>query len=107
MAAKRHTRTRTPHTDKKNIDGNGTIAITHPFHPDKDKEYEYLGLVNGRARCVDENGRTRLFPINHTSLQISVIGKGLADGSFIASVEELLALKGLVDQLQGDRQVLS
>jgi len=89
----------THHTNIKNNDGIERIVITHPFHPDNGKEFKYLGQANERVRCLDKQGNIRLFPINSTNLHIPAIGKRAAEGSFFMPVDDLLALKELVDQL--------
>jgi len=48
---------------------------------------------------LDKQGNIRLFPINSTNLHIPAIGKRAAEGSFFMPVDDLLALKELVDQL--------
>jgi len=89
-------RTATLHTDAKLINGHTTITITHPFHPDKGKVYEYLGENAGRVRCLDEQGKTRIFPKKVTNLHVSGLSQG---GSCVMSVDDLLALKDLMDTL--------
>ena len=96
---------RTLQTDKNIADGIATITITHPFHPDCGKEYEYLGQAHGSARCIDDEGKLRLFPLKNTSLHITAIGELSAGGSFIAPVDDLLALKKLLEHLPGCRDV--
>jgi len=63
--------------------------------------FEYLGTTNEHVRYIDDEGNVRLIQINNTSLYIPAIGELSINGSFIASIDELLALKGLVDKLQG------
>jgi hypothetical protein len=46
-----------------------------------------------------------LFPLKNTSLYISAIGELAADGSFITPIDDLLALRELVDQLSGSHDV--
>ena len=89
----------TLHTDNNLSNGVATIIITHPFHPDKGKEFEFLGQTTEYVRCLDEKGNIRLFPIKNTNLHISAIGDRSAEGNFIAPVDDLLELKELVDSL--------
>lgn len=92
---------RTHHTDKKFTDGITTVTITHPFHPDTGKEFECLGHTPEHARCLDDKGSLRLFPIKSTSLYVPAIGEAFAEGGFVVSVDDLLALKAVLDWLQG------
>jgi hypothetical protein len=89
----------TLHTSKKLSDGIATIVITHPFHPDRGNSFECLGQTKKHVKCLDERGNIRLFPINITNLYIATISERSADGSYIASVDDLLALKELIDSL--------
>jgi len=95
----------TLHTTKEFFNGVATITITHPFHPDKGKSFECLRQMKEHVRCLDDKGNIRLFPINITSKYIATIGEHSADGSFIASVEDLLALKELIDSLSHTQPV--
>ena len=95
----------TLYTDNNNTNGIATTTITHPFHPDYGKEFKYLGQTNGIARCLDDEGKLRLFPVKNTSLHISAIGELSASGSFITPVEDLLALKELMSHMLNCREV--
>ena len=89
-----------PHTDNNLSNSITTIIITHPFHPDKGKEYEYLGQTTEHVRCMDNKGNIRLFPIKNTNLYITAIDKCSYDENFVAPIDDLLALKELTDRLQ-------
>ena len=89
------------HNAKKLPKGVKTITITHPYHPDKEKIYEYLGRVKYEyaecVKCLNEHGEINVFPITYTNLHTydeSVIGNGCA-----MTVENLLSLKKLVDSV--------
>ena len=103
--ARSHTPKTTLHTNNNHEDSISTITITHPFHPEKGKEFEYLGQTAEQVRCLDEKGSIRLIPIKTTSLHIPAIGYSSAEGGIIAPLEELLALKELVDSLRDSREV--
>ena len=88
------------YTDKKSTDGITTITITHPFHPDKGRAFEYLGQKNDQVRYMDANGKVRLLPVNCTDMHIAAVGEHSAEGGFVVSVDDLMALKELIDDLQ-------
>ena len=90
------------HNKKKILEGVKTITVTHPYHPDKDKIYEYVGRVKYEyaecVKCVDEHGKIKVFPVTYTNLHTydeSVIGNGCE-----MTVENLFSLKELVDIIQ-------
>jgi len=89
------------HNKKKIPKGDKKITITHPFHPEKDKVYEYVGHIKYEyaecVKCVDEHGEINVFPITYTNLHTydeSVIGNGCA-----MTIEHLLTLKELLDNI--------
>jgi len=84
------------HTDTKEASGHTAITITHPFHPENGKECEYLGGKTDSVRCLDKQGRIRIFPAKITNLHESERSYG---GRCVASIEELLSLKEVVDAL--------
>jgi len=95
------------HSKRKLLKGVKTISITHPYHPDKGKKYEYLGRVKYEyaecVKCVDEHGEIKVFPITYTDLHAydeSVIGNGC-----VMTVENLLALKKLTDSISRPHDV--
>ena len=82
------------HNSKKLPKGVKTITITHPYHPEKDKVYEYIGHMKYEyaecVKCVDEHGEINVFPITYTDLHTydeSVIGKEVQE-----TVEKALEL---------------
>ncbi|GHU80220.1 hypothetical protein FACS1894191_4950 [Clostridia bacterium] len=89
------------HTDKETSDDVQTLVITHPFHPEKGKSFEYLGQIDfekgSYVKCLDEQGNIRKFPRSITNLHTS----NANDYSIccVASVEDLLLLKELVDAI--------
>ena len=87
------------HNDKNIGNSIAVVTITHPFHPDCGKTFEYLGEANEKVRCLDENGSIRLIPIKQTDQHIDAIGGLTTGGGLVASVDELLAVKRLVDGL--------
>ena len=93
------------HNDKTTNDGIAYITINHPFHPDNGKRFEYLSEANDKVRCLDEGGALRLLPIRYTDLHIDAVGEFFADGRFVVPVDDLLAVKKLVDGLPACRDV--
>ena len=89
----------TLNTGKEITDSVAKITITHPFHPDKGKTFEYLGQRNERVRYLDNQGNIRQIPINNTSLYIAAVDAHSVEGNFVAPVYDLLALKELIDML--------
>jgi hypothetical protein len=93
------------HTDKKYANGITTITITHPFHPDKGKEFEYLKHTDKYIRCLDEQGKIRQFQLNYTNMYIPASGESSALSSFVVPIDELLVLKELIDSLLNTNSV--
>ena len=87
------------------MDGVTTITITHPFHPFKGKEYEYLGQANGYVRCLDEQGKIRLFPVRYTNLYTSIVDKRSSEDDCILSFDDFLMLKELLDAILSKQNV--
>jgi len=54
---------------------------------------------------LDREGKVRLFPLKNTSLHISALGELSSGGSFIAPIDDLLALKELISHLMECREV--
>jgi hypothetical protein len=78
-------------------------VVTHPFHPENGEEFDYVGQTTkrgvGYVRCMDSTGELREFPVGSTNLNISP-ARGNSDGSgFVASIDDLLVLKSLVDAI--------
>ena len=54
-------------------------------------------------RCLDDDGKLRIFPVNITNLYITDIKNSLGGGGCEASVDDLISLKELVDALKMSR----
>ena len=67
--------------------------------------FEYLGQTADHARCLDEHGKIRLYPIKFTSLSIPTTSEHLSASACIVSVDDILSIIDLVDALQSSRQV--
>ena len=55
-------------------------------------------------RCLDEKGSIRLIPTKNTSLYVNAIGNLAAGGGFVATVDNLLAIKELLDHIDSTQQ---
>lgn len=82
------------------------VTITHPFHPDRGKSYDYLCRINHRygehIECSDESGKIRTLPISITDLYMPDINE---NSNNIISVDDLLKLKEIVDSILNTRQM--
>jgi hypothetical protein len=91
------------HNDNTTNDDGSTIIIVHPFHPENGKKYELIERTKSRhgdrVRCLDERGIVRIFPLNITNLYTPPDIKRLEDGVCMASADDLMSLKALVDAL--------
>ena len=108
-SAQKESRKTTLHTATNLSDGGITLTISHPFHPEKDKTFGYLGLIKTKngdyVSCFDEQGNLRKFPISVTSLHINDVREGINGAGCVASVENLIALKEYIDALLIRHQV--
>ena len=50
-------------------------------------------------RCLDENGKLRIFPVNMTNLHVPADIIQLKNGGYIVSIDDLMSLKKLVDAI--------
>jgi len=84
------------------------ITIVHPFHPDNGKSYECIERIQTklgeRVRCLDQDGKLRIFPINITNLYITDFKEVSDQGDCKTSVDDLLTLKELVDALMSSHE---
>ena len=67
--------------------------------------YEYLGITKNVVRCLSEQGKIRLFPINITNLHIASLDEHSAKDGYVASVDDFLALKEIIDAILSQRMV--
>ena len=79
------------------------IKINHPYHPQKGKVYEYLGLIKSNrgvlVRCKDTRGNLKKIPISFTDLYTSTINECSNANSCVASIDDLMSLKELLDAI--------
>ena len=92
-----------------NFDTLKVITITHPFHPDNGKSYEYIERIHSklgeRVMCSDEAGKLRIFPISITNLLISSISECAEKHNCVTLVDDLFLLKNLIDSLSESKEV--
>ncbi len=90
-----------PHNASKNSEVPERVVVTHPFHPDSGKEFAYVGLTKKRdvryVRCIDSTGKLTEFPVGSTNLNLAPVRSG--ESSCVASIDDLLALKSLIDAI--------
>jgi hypothetical protein len=83
------------------------ITITHPFHPDTGKEYDYVCKTKyygvDYVTCTDEQGKRSMFPVNITNL--STACEELTENGCVMSVENLISLKELMDGITSLQKV--
>ena len=95
------------HTAKKSPEAVKQITITHPFHPDAGKGYEYLCKTKyygiDYVTCTDEQGKRCMFPVNITDLYTA--SDELSGNGCVMSIENLLSLKELMDGIARPRGV--
>ena len=84
------------------------ITITHPFHPDTGKEYDYVCKTKyygvDYVTCTDEQGKRGMFPVNITNLH--TVCDELSGSGCVMTIENLMSLKELMDGIARAREVL-
>ena len=87
-------------------DSIAKLTITHPFHPFNGQTFEYISQRGKSVRCLDDKGNAYIIPIKYTSMYTSIIGEFSTNGGIVAPIEELVALKELVDDLFAHHETL-
>ena len=89
------------HNNTKLPEGVKTITITHPYHPDKGKIYEYIGHVKYEyaecVKCVNKRGEIKVFPTTYTNLH--TCDESVIENGCVMTIENLLALKELLHSI--------
>ena len=97
------------HTDKNLENDTHSLKITHPFHPDKGRIFKHLGQskygLDDYVSYFDDRGKVRKVPRNITNLHIADIDESVDGDGCVASVENLLSLKELINAISEHHQM--